>query len=130
MLRRQIQVYTMQHGNRGPHLDQKGNVDKANLSARLTGRTDPDGQLDPSGSRGPYMKEWPTNPFSKSAVAGLVLFGTEAAPPRDGTTGWYYNIDTCLISPNSSTGGKEFDPTGEPTKPTETEASTTTTGGK
>jgi general secretion pathway protein G len=129
MLRRQIQVYKMQHGSRGPHLDQKGNVDKANLSARLTGRTDPDGRLDPGGSCGPYMKEWPTNPFSDSAVAGMVLFGTDTAPPRNDTTGWYYNIDTCLISPNSSTGGKEFDPIREPTKPTATETSTTTTGG-
>ena len=111
MMRRQIMVYMAQHTGKGPHLDEAGNVDKANLSARLTGRTNPAGKIIASGSCGPYMKLWPTNPFITSqAAAGEVVFGTDTTPPRDNTTGWYYNIDTCVISANSTTGGKELDP--------------------
>ena len=112
MLRRQIQMYRMQHGDRGPHLDANGKLDTANFVARLTGRTRPDGTLDASGTCGPYMKTWPTNPFCSEAVAGLIKFGTDQKPPRTGGSGWYYNTKTCIISPNSKTGAKQFDPGG------------------
>ena len=110
MLRRQIQMYRTQHKDRGPHLDEKGNVDKDNLLARMTGRTDVDGRLNASGCCGPYLKQGPVNPFLPDAVAGLVAFGTAAMPPRDDKTGWYYNTDTCIISPNSARGAKVLDP--------------------
>lgn len=111
MMRRQIMVYMAQHNGKGPHLDELGNTDAANLAARLTGKTDADGKLNPSGPYGPYMTEWPVNPFIASdATAGTVKFGTAATPPRDGATGWYYNTDTCLISANSPVGGKSLDP--------------------
>jgi len=110
MLRRQAQVYKMQHGGRGPHLDENDQLDKDNLSARLTGRTTPEGKLDANGTYGPYMKQWPINPFCTGATAGQVVFGTDTSPPRDGSAGWYYNTKTCVISPNSEKGGKAFDP--------------------
>jgi prepilin-type N-terminal cleavage/methylation domain-containing protein len=111
MIRRQIVVYKAQHMGKGPHLDAGGNLDKANLPARLTGRTNPDGTIAPNGSCGPYMKVWPINPLISSAeLAGTVLFGTDTSPPRDSTSGWYYNTDTCVISPNSTTGGEKLDP--------------------
>jgi len=110
MMRRQILVYSAQHIGKGPHLDASGNFDPNNLPDRLTGKTDMDGTINPSGKCGPYMQEWPTNPYSSSAVAGKISFGTNAAPPRNGTTGWYYNTDTCEISPNSTEGGEELNP--------------------
>jgi len=111
MLRQQIIVYKAQHGGNGPHLDADGNLDKANFSARLTGKTNPNGTIAPNGSCGPYMIKWPTNPFITSdAAAGTVLFGTDTSAPRNSTSGWYYNTDTCLISPNSATGGEKLDP--------------------
>jgi general secretion pathway protein G len=111
MLRRQILVYKMQHRDNGPHLDQTGNVDKANLPARLTGRTDPTGKINPAGSCGPYMKAWPQNPFCPSDVARAITFGTDNAPPRTGATGWYYSITTCVISANSQKGANALDVT-------------------
>ena len=111
MLRRQILVYKMQHRDNGPHLDQSGNVDKANLTARMTGRTDDTGKINPAGTCGPYMKAWPVNPFCPADVAGAVTFGTDTATPRNGATGWYYNITTCVISPNSQQGAKALDVT-------------------
>jgi prepilin-type N-terminal cleavage/methylation domain-containing protein len=111
MMRRQILVYKVQHGGNGPHLDAEGNLDKANFPARLTGRTSPDGKLTSNGSCGPYMAKWPTNPFIQSAeTAGGVIFGTDTTPPRNSTSGWYYNTDTCVISVNSATGGEKLDP--------------------
>jgi len=110
MMRRQILVYRAQHIGKGPHLDASGNLDGNNLPARLTGKTDPDGMINAGGSCGPYMKQWPANPYSSSAVAGKVSFGTDTSPPRDGTTGWYYNINTCAISANSAEGGEKLDP--------------------
>ena len=110
MLRRQIRLYTEQHRGRGPHLGEDGQPDHANLQARMMGRTDEDGKLSGTGVFGPYVKDWPTNPFCPDSIAGDVLFGTDSAPPRDGTTGWYYSTDTRLVSPNSKTGGAEFDP--------------------
>ncbi len=110
MVRRQILVYRAQHVGKGPHLDASGNFDHNNLPARLTGKTDTDGTFNASGVCGPYMQEWPTNPYSSSAVAGKLFFGTDAAPPRNGTAGWYYNTNTCEISANSAKGGEELDP--------------------
>jgi hypothetical protein len=76
----------------------------------MTGRTAADGKLDSTGSCGPYMKEWPKNPFCAEDIAGDIEFGTATLPPRNGNTGWYYNTNTCMISPNSLKGGKDFDP--------------------
>jgi hypothetical protein len=76
----------------------------------MTGRTAADGKLDPGGSCGPYMKEWPRNPFCAQDIGGDIEFGTATLPPRNGNTGWYYNTNTCIISPNSFKGGKDFEP--------------------
>ncbi len=110
MVRRQILVYKAQHIGKGPHLDASGNPDPNNLPARLTGKTDVDGTINANGEFGPYMQDWPTNPYSSSPVDGKLFFGTDVAPPRNGTTGWYYNTITCEISANSVKGGEKLDP--------------------
>jgi len=109
-LRRQINLYRAQHAGRGPHLDETGSLDKVNLSTRLTARTDAQGKLAAAGAFGPYLKRWPTNGFCEDSVAGSVTYGTQTSPPRDDTSGWYYNTDTSLISPNSATGATAMDP--------------------
>jgi type II secretory pathway pseudopilin PulG len=129
MMRRQIIVYTAQHGGRAPHLDFEDKLDKSNFISRLTGRTDPDGRINTAGSCGPYMKAWPSNPFIDSGeVAEAVCFGTDAVPPRDGSTGWYYNTDTYVISANSATGGEKLDP--QPDAAAETPVEKTDVTGK
>lgn len=110
MLRRQIELYRIQHEGRGPHLDENGTFDGDGFTDRLTERTTVTGKLDASGEFGPYVSEWPGNPFSTNDVAKKILFGTQQIPPRNGTTGWYYNTKSCLISPNSKKGAPDFDP--------------------
>jgi general secretion pathway protein G len=112
MLRRQIDIYRLQHGQRGPHLDENGQLDTAGFIARLAGRTDSDGKLNANGVCGPYVTEWPTNPFGSEAVAGDVAFAKPSPPLRNGKTGWYYSTITCIISPNSATGAEDLDPPG------------------
>jgi len=112
MLRRQIELYKIQHTERAPHVDEFGQKDVDNMKARMLGRTDPDGKINASGSCGPYMNEWPENPFCDAAVAADVAFGKLTTPPRDGTTGWYYCILNTIIYPNSSEGALDLDSVG------------------
>jgi len=104
-VRSQIEVYRNEHNGRGPHLNERGELDPEQFIDRLTGRTFPSGQMTKYGPCGPYLTEWPDNPFSPRGIRGTVKFGWALRPPRDGTTGWYYNIDSCLVSPNSPQGG-------------------------
>lgn len=110
-LRQQITLYTAQHTGRGPHLDPDGSLDTVNLIARLLNRTERDGSI-AAGQQGlgPYIHKWPANPYADPRVSALVAFGTADQPPRDGSTGWYFNTDTGVISANSQTGGESLDP--------------------
>ena len=49
-LRRQVELYKMEHADRGPHLDQDDKKDTPNTVSRLTGRTDSDGRINPNGA--------------------------------------------------------------------------------
>jgi len=91
-------------------LNDSGAMDTNSFVARMTGRTDPSGKINPAGTCGPYLLKWPANPFCQEAVATEVIFGILSIPPRNGTAGWYYNTNTCLISANSTRGGEAFDP--------------------
>ncbi len=96
-VRAQLELYKVQHNEKGPHTDESGSTDTANFVARLTGRTDRNGRLDPGGPFGPYLPRFPSNPFAERSAA--VVFGTQP-PPGDGSSGWYFNTRTGEFSPN------------------------------
>ncbi len=102
-LRRQIEIYTSEHNGRGPHIDHNGNLDPVRLVARLTGRTATDGRIDDDGPHGPYIRRWPANPFVPDPIARTVRFG-EGPPPRDGTSGWYFDTRSGMLYVNSVEG--------------------------
>lgn len=110
IIRKQIDLYKIQHGGRGPHLDETGQASLPDATRRMTERTDAMGRLDPAGPYGPYLNTWPANPFCAPNVATFVTPGNGAIPPRTGLTGWYYDLDSCLVSANSETGGESMDP--------------------
>ena len=116
-IRGQIALYRAEHdGAPGPHLDENGDLDWDNFVPRLTGRTDPDGTINPNGECGPYLYGWPTNPFFEpqdSQFADTVLFGEVSTPPRTNFTGWYYSKRTCIISANTTIGAEALDPPAE-----------------
>ena len=108
-IRRQIELYRLQHGGRGPEENENGQFDTANFVNRLIGRTTPQGAIDPNGECGPYLPIWPSNPFCEAAVAEQVKFGKTNGPPRDGTSGWYFDILLRQIYPNSTEGAESLD---------------------
>ena len=109
-IRQQIQKYKADHGGQGPHLNEVGQIDGRNLIARLTNTTYPNGKISKFGSCGPYMGEWPGNPFCEEARDRTIKLGLAERPPRDDSTGWYYNVYSCLVSPNSAEGAHGLDP--------------------
>lgn len=108
-IRRQVELYKFEHGGRGPHLSDSA-LSFTKIAERMTGRTDSSGKLDPSGRYGPYLDEWPPNPFCPEKIARDIRWGPAAAPPRNGLSGWYYCTTTCVVSANSITGGESLDP--------------------
>ena len=110
IMRRQIGMYVAQHSGRGPHLNEKGVTDRANMVVRLTGRTTPDGKIDSSGACGPYLNVWPTNSFAPVSVAKDIRVGSVSKPSRDDRSGWYYSTTSCIISPNTKRGAVNLDP--------------------
>ena len=110
--RRQIQLYRSEHSGRRPELDEAGLSDAANFVVRMTGRTDQSGALNSAGNCGPYLTDWPSNPFVQGAAAQTIQFHSNVAPPRHGMTGWYYSLTTGMLYANSTTGGEAFDPPG------------------
>lgn len=94
-----IQTYGSDHARRMPDIDEAGRPDAPNFVRRLTGRTQPDGRLDPAGPCGPYLERFPANKFAKENNDG-VSFGTSDPSPGDGTSGWYYNTETGRFSAN------------------------------
>jgi len=110
LARKQIDLYKVQHGERAPHLNESGAIDVANFVDRLTGRTDPSGKLNAAGSCGPYLTDWPSNPFSDEAIADKIQFHGNPNPPRSGFTGWYYCVTTDTLYVNSAKGARSIQP--------------------
>ena len=108
-LQRQIGHYRFDHGGRSPHMKPDRTVDNsgANFVARMTGKTNSDGSLNSAGTCGSYFRTWPANPFiADSALAAQVKIGSGRAP-RDGTTGWWFDLASQAIAPNSALGAIE-----------------------
>jgi len=109
-LRKAIELYKTDHGGRLPHLNEQGLDHHAGLIWRLTRRTKADGTLDPAGSFGPYIREWPANPYVAGPVSKQVKCAPGAAPPRDDSSGWYYSTTTGVMHVNSVRGALTIDP--------------------
>ena len=105
-IQRQVSRYKFDHNNRCPHIKADGSVDNNgdNFIARMTGKTAPSGAVSVSGTCGPYFREWPANPFiSSSAAAAQITIGTGPAP-RDDKSGWWFDVTTQTLQPNSARG--------------------------
>jgi len=105
---RQILLYKHEHLGLLPHQKADGNSDKDNFIARMTGKTDADGTLNPSGKFGPYLLEWPSNPFMTGPAASEIKFGGDAPSSRDGSEGWYYAENTGKLYIYSTEGGADL----------------------
>ena len=112
---RQFELYKHQHSGKTPDIAANGTLDTANFIKRMTGRTDIDGTLNGNGRFGPYLMEWPTNPFVHGAAGAQIKFGKPAPASRDGSTGWYFSTDLKKLYINTDNGAgnpDEIDLTG------------------
>lgn len=107
-IRKAIELYKTEHSGRPPHLDESGVAAHADLVARMIGKTDPDGKLNVSGACGPYLVDWPSNPFV--ATNNQKVGCGSAIPPRDDSSGWYYCTATGIMHVNSAQGALGIDP--------------------
>ena len=104
-LRSQIELYKIQHHDRGPNIAADGteDADADNFVSRMTGATDEWGAIDADGGKGPYMQEFPSNPFADTDVQQTVSLADDK--PADGTAaGWWYDTDTNTIEPTVDGG--------------------------
>lgn len=103
-VRRQIEIYKSDHNGRGPHINELEALDTIRFTGRLLSKTTVDGKIDnTNGTCGPYLREWPSNPFVPDSVATSIKYGT-GAPARDDSSGWYFNTATGMLYPNSVEG--------------------------
>jgi len=85
-VRGQLQMYRIHHNDLFP----------TDIVGQLTGRTKNDGTVMPDGGDaaqfpyGPYLQQFPTNPFVEGAAAGEV----DTVTPGGGNKGWYYKSAT------------------------------------
>ena len=78
-VRSQIQLYKIQHNDALPTA--------AGIVTQLTGKTDIDGTANSSGAYGPYLQQFPTNPFNDLATVADATAG-------DNSHGWDYDVST------------------------------------
>lgn len=109
-IRRAVELYRIEHNGKLPHLDEAGNVSLAGISWRMTRTTTPEGKLDPNGRCGPYLSEWPTNPYVPGPAGQQIKSAAATSAPRDDSSGWYYSTTTGQIHVNSSRGALGIDP--------------------
>jgi prepilin-type N-terminal cleavage/methylation domain-containing protein len=89
--------YMAEHRGRPPSIDHNGNPDHANSLTRLTGRTQPNGMIDGGGPLGPYLIEFPVNPFNGKGDVRL-----DGAPAGANTHGWHVDTSTGRFSADDS----------------------------
>ena len=75
-VRSQIELWKIQHLDALP-----GNVSGVTMQDQLTGKTNQDGTLNASGAFGPYLQQFPTNPYTDTNTVGAATAATQ---------GWIY----------------------------------------
>lgn len=88
-LRSQLELYNIQHLDSYPAA--------ANFVALLTGKSDVDGTLNAAGAYGPYLQNFPTNPFNNLNTVDVQADDTGLG---GGNHGWYFNTATGRMSPD------------------------------
>ncbi len=108
MLRSQIELFKVQHGDLYPGQSStvSGTPTAAQCAAALLGKSDSNGDANDAGPLGPYMQKIPTNPFANSNQDTItpVDSGTN---PKNETYGWWLNITSGSIQPNSDIQGED-----------------------
>ncbi len=89
-----IQTYIGQHGSSLPVISATQTMEDD-----LTKKTKTDGSVDPNGAYGPYLVEFPENPFSSSTNVKIITNNpaTSGDVTAGGSGGWLYNKTTGVM---------------------------------
>lgn len=93
-VRSQIELYKVQHLDAHPGTAADGTWTVAAFKTQLMGKTDSKGTISATGTLGPYLQKFPTNPFNN---ADTIVDATAATDPNtqlDATSGWWFNHTT------------------------------------
>jgi len=82
-IRAQLELYSMHHDEKYP----------TDITAQLTSRTDADGTISQSGAFGPYVQEFPANPYVDDQAKAANTSGEDA--------GWCYTPGTGAFTANT-----------------------------
>jgi len=101
-LRSQIELYKIQHLELYPGDDDGDGAEDAagDFVSDLIGRTDQDGTANASGAYGPYLQNFPGNPFKDGD--NTVKVESDYTGRGSGDQGWHFNTTTGRISPNDT----------------------------
>ena len=106
MMTAMIQLYLVQHRDRLPGLDSKGQFDAKLFADQMTQKTSADGKVYGGKGKseeypfGPYLKHMFSNPFATAASGPDSVKGGPGKSPNDGTSGWWLDTKAWSISPN------------------------------
>jgi general secretion pathway protein G len=93
-VRSQIELYKVQHLDQYP-----GSISGAAIPSgaavvtALTSKTDNTGAVSATGTLGPYLGKFPTNPFTAEGGSTVALVTTDPNS-TSATEGWFFNTDT------------------------------------
>jgi prepilin-type N-terminal cleavage/methylation domain-containing protein len=94
VLQRSVYLYMAEHANRCPATQPNGTISgsASGFQQRLLAKTLYNGQVDATGTYGPYLREIPTNPMNNKATFRVngVATGANAA-------GWRFNATTKIV---------------------------------
>jgi len=101
-IRSQLELYKIQHLDQLPGVNAQGAFDEGLFVGQLTGMTDSDGRVRSGDGNsdsheyplGPYLQQFPANPFVAGPAGRKIAGGARPTSPRDGSTGWYFNTVT------------------------------------
>jgi general secretion pathway protein G/type IV pilus assembly protein PilA len=90
-----IELYSTEHTEQDPSMNPDGSVnnDPSVFISRLLGQTDDQGNVDPAGIYGPYLRAWPVNPVNSKST--LRIGGLSSGLNTDG---WQFDPATRTFS--------------------------------
>jgi len=116
VLRIQLELYRVQHGDRYPWQLQAVGTDSKKVIEQLTHRTNEHGEVEPKGSPeeykfGPYFENMPVNPFAKNGAVIRFVQPDDPVVLGKGKAGWIVEVKTNKVYANSKLATKEWEAT-------------------
>jgi hypothetical protein len=112
MVRSQMELFKVQHLEKYPQSIPSVGFNSSNVIRIMNSRSNAQGEIMPVDGKaadypyGPYLQEFPANPFidGNGSDPRGISFGSSDPASGDGRTGWYVNTTTGKFSANDDKG--------------------------